>query len=1420
MNNQVNNIPDYLFEVSWEVCNKVGGIHTVISTKAPTLEKVLKGNHIFIGPDIIRHTSENSEFIEDRQMLKSWREKSAQEGLRVKVGHWNIIGKPIAILVDFSTLISQKDQILKLFWEKYKLDSLAGQWDYIEPALFGYAAGLVIESYIRYFLSRSHKIVAHFHEWMTGSGLLYLDYAAPQVATVFTTHATVLGRSIAGNGLSLYDNMDKFNPDIKAIEFNVVSKQSLEKLSAVNADCFTTVSDITSKECKAFLSKEIDLVTPNGFDNSFVPTGDEFKLERVEARIKFYEVAEALLTCEVPKDSIFIGMGGRYEFKNKGIDVFMNALGMLNNDEKLKKNILAFIMVPAGHHGPRKDVFHNLMEKDKDNENIIVLSNKHITHYLLDPENDPILRRAKELGLNNSETDKVKLFFIPCYLDGNDGIINKTYYQMLIGLDLTVFPSYYEPWGYTPLESLAFEVPTITTSLAGFGLWVNDYYKNEHPGIEIIYRNDSNDDFVTDTLIKQIKSFTEFENDKRDSIKKNAVDVSKIALWENLINHYYKAYHIALSKVDERIDKLLVQDRQEQLPYIEQIVAVNKPNWIRLMIQKNIPKKLEAIDEISKNYWWSWNHDALELFESIDPALWKESGYNAFLFLEKISFRKYQELEKNEVFLEKMKAVYEHFQNYMEKKKLQKGPKVAYFSMEFGIHSSLKIYSGGLGILAGDYLKESSDKNTDITGVGLLYRYGYFSQQISSTGMQIAVYDPQDFTKIPAIPVRDEKGNWLTVSIVFPGRDLFVRIWKIQVGRNNLYLMDTDFEENLPEDRSITHHLYGGNLENRLKQELLLGIGGIRVLQAIGLNPDVYHCNEGHAAFIGIERINTLIKNEKLSFAESLEVVRSTSLFTTHTPVPAGHDAFPENLLRTYIAHYPDRLKISWEQFIGLGKINFNNPNEKFSMSYLAANLSQEINGVSMLHGKVSRDIFKNMWPGYFPDALPIDYVTNGVHFPTWASADWANLCNMEMGKGFADRIYTNDCWDKVYDVADNKIWEIRQLQKKNLINYIRARLLEPDTMKYDNPKQIIEIREKLRENVLTIGFARRFATYKRAYLLFRNIERLSKIVNHPEKPVQFIFAGKAHPNDAAGQDMIKRIVEVSKRPEFIGKVIFLQNYDMELARNMVQGVDIWLNTPTRPLEASGTSGMKGVMNGVLHFSVLDGWWVEGYKPDAGWALPEEQSYENSDYQDELDVETIYNIIENEIIPAYYQRTKSGLPEKWVGYIKNSIAKVASKFTTHRMLTEYEDKFYFKLAERGKKIIADDFQLAKDLAAWKKKVSRNWEGIEIVSIKQFDVSKEPIVIGKKYTATVEIKLNGLSPEDIGVELVVAEPIDSENVAIKHTQEFEIKKIENSLVTYSLFVTPTEPGVIDVGIRVYAKNPDLPHRQDFCLVKWL
>jgi len=1407
--------PDYLFEVSWEVCNKVGGIYTVISTKAQTLVEEMGSNYLLIGPDVWRDAAVNPEFIEDKKIFKSWRDKAAEEGLRIKIGRWNIIGNPIAIIVDFATFINQKDSIFSKLWETYKLDSISGQWDYIEPALFGYAAGRVIESFTKFNLSIRDKVVAQFHEWMTGAGILYLNINTPQVATVFTTHATVLGRAIAGNNQALYGLFNEFIPDSKALEFNVVAKHSLEKNAALHADCFTTVSEITGKECARFLDKPIDTVTPNGFEDTFVPSCEKFDLSRKKARAKLIEVTEALTSLKVNDDAFMIAISGRYEFHNKGIDIFIDSLGQLNQSVELKRQIIAFILIPANHYGPRKDLLNKLKGQE-----YIPCDECILTHNLHYAEHDDILGRIHERGLSNIESHKISVIFVPSYLNGDDGIFNMTYYDLLIGFDLTVFPSYYEPWGYTPLESLAFHVPTLTTSLAGFGLWARSQYSNPGNGINIIERNDSNDIEVVTEIAKAILLITKLNEQQAREAKDQALEISKIALWKNLINYYYKAFDLALQKASLRSNIFTETEKIETLSIAEKIIVTNAPIWKRLLVQKNIPEKLRALEELSKNLWWSWNYDAIELFKSIDPDLWMQSEENPIVFFDTISYDRFLRLEKDKNFLKKLEFVYSRFVDYMQKP-MKQGPKVAYFSMEFGIHDSIKLYSGGLGILAGDYIKEASDAGCDIIAVSLLYRYGFFKQIISSYGDQIAQYESQKFSKTPAQPVRDEKGNWITVHIVFPGRTLNARIWCINVGRVPLYLLDTDIEDNIEQDRTITHHLYGGDWENRFKQELLLGIGGIRALDAVKANCDVYHCNEGHAAFIGIERLRKYIVDQNLTFAEALEIVRASQLFTTHTPVPAGHDAFDEDMIRTYIGHYPNRLKISWNQFMALGKSNPEDQSEKFSMSFLAANLSQEVNGVSKLHGKVSQNIFHELYKGYAPEELHIGYVTNGVHLPTWAAKPWMELYEEVFGKEFFINQTDKEYWKKIQEVPDTRIWKIRSHQRQLLLEYIKEHLKAAGIKRLENPKLIVEMSEKFNKHTLTIGFARRFATYKRAHLLFTDIERLSRLVNNPSMPVQFIFAGKAHPDDKAGQDLIKMITEISKRPEFLGKIIFLPNYEIKLAKVLVQGVDIWLNTPTRPLEASGTSGQKAVMNGVLHLSVLDGWWAEGYRESAGWSLPEENTYENTDYQNQLDAETLYNLIENEITPLFYFRDEEGLPTGWIKYIKNSIEKVASNFTMNRQLNDYENKYYSKLYARSISMRENDYQMAKNLAAWKKKVRRGWESIEVVSLNHPDLSREAITLGMSYKGEIVLDLNELSPEDIGIEIVIADLIGGENIPkVSYTHEFVLEKIQDRLAYYKIDITPKRPGVFDFGIRIFPKHPGLPHRQDFNYLRWI
>ena len=955
--------PDLLFEVSWEVCNKVGGIHTVISTKAQTVTRKFADRYVLLGPDL-SHEGVNPEFEEDPNLLKAWRQSLYNEGIRVRVGRWKIKGEPTVVLVDFSSLIPRKDEILKSLWESYHVDSISGQWDYIEPVLFGWAAGVVIASYVETFGTPTEKAVAHFHEWMTAAGGLYLRKHAPYIATVFTTHATVMGRCIAGNRLPLYNDLPKFNADELARQFNVTAKHSIEKMAAAYHDAFLTVSDITANECKYLLGREPDGVTPNGFENDFVWAGEEYYAKRDEARRAMISVAEACLGEKFTGDPLIVGTSGRYEFRNKGIDVFIESLKQLAASDRLRREVLAYITVPAGNRGPRLDLQAHLADPSKP---IDAGQYRHSTHYLENATWDPIVNALKNSNLTDPGS-KVKVIFVPTYLNKADGIFHKDYYELLVGMDITVFPSYYEPWGYTPLESVAFSIPTVTTTLAGFGIWVDK--QREHAGVEVIRRDDYNDKEVEAKIADTLLRFSLLDEKHVNEQHTSAYEISLTALWEHLFAAYEQAYSEAVESSIVRTNRAVLDGgtKTEQINFVRQQLFVEKPVWNRMMVDKTLPKRLHALEELSRN-------------------------------------------------------------------------------------------------------------------------------------------------------------------------------------------------------------------------------------------------------------------------------------------------------------------------------------------------LSQEVNGVSWLHGEVSKEILGNMWPGYFKNELHIGYVTNGVHFPTWIASSLRRLYARYFGDGFEGHVYDIPAWQKVHDIPDAELWEERMKLKNKLIKHIRRRYSDPRQVRLDSPRQMLQVIEGIKPDVLTIGFARRFATYKRAYLLFTNLDRLAAIVNNKERPVQFIFAGKAHPNDKPGQDLIRRIVEVAAMPQFVGKILFLQNYDMELARRMVQGVDVWLNTPTRPLEASGTSGEKCVMNGVLQFSVLDGWWVEGYKEGAGWMLPMERTFADQHYQDELDAEMIYNTIEEQIAPKYSARDTDGIPHERVSSVKRCVADIASNFTTNRMLTDYENRFYDKLAARKREMSAEAYRMAREIAAWKRKVS-------------------------------------------------------------------------------------------------------------------
>lgn len=1423
--------PDYLFEVSWEVCNKIGGIHTVISTKAPSLSNKLNDNYICIGPDVWKETHGNPEFLEDKYLFRSWHQQAESEGLHMRIGRWNIPGSPIAILVDFTPLFGEKDKLFTDMWLKFGLNSLSGQWDYIEPAMFGYAAGKVIESFYDYHLSSRDRLVAHFHEWMTGSGVLYLRDKVPQAATIFTTHATTLGRSMAGHGKPLYGKLSQIDPESKAEELGIPSKHSMEYLAAKHADSFTTVSVVTANECEKLLGKRPDMVTPNGFDLKFVPEHESFSEKRKIARQRLLEVARGLLNQPLPDNAMLVAHSGRYEFKNKGIDIFIDALGQLNKTGTINQPMLAFILVPGNQTGVRPEVVKRINEPDYENP----VSNEFITHKLVDESYDPIIQRVKNAGLRNRPEDKVKLIFIPAYLNGHDGAMNLHYYDTLIGFDFTVFPSYYEPWGYTPMESVAFRVPTITTTLAGFGQWVHENYQAHEAAAYLLERNDEDNHHATQALMAIMQQWasapgagqlTPESTDHNSLVHQNllegreqAAHIAQGVLWEQLIDRYMEAYSLAIEKVNER-QELFREKKTPSRVTVLPAVETMQPAWKKILVEINVPKELDLLTTLARNVWWTWNYQARDLFECINPKLWEKCQKNPIILLETLTIEQYDKLLNNQEFMDMYHEVSQMFQAYMAQADNKPRKQVAYFSMEYGLHESIKIYSGGLGVLAGDYLKQASDDNVNMIGVGLLYRYGYFSQSLSINGEQLATYHSHNFTYMSAVPVRDENDNWVKVSIALPGRNLYAKVWKIQVGRIPLYLLDADIPENTSIDRFITHQLYGGDWENRFKQEFLLGIGGIRLLEALGLQPDVYHLNEGHAAFAGLERLRVLVQEQKLTFSEAMEVVRGSSLFTTHTPVPAGHDAFSEDMLRTYMPHYADRLGVSWETFMGMGKVNPLNHDEHYSMSVLATKLSQEVNGVSRLHGKVSRDMFKDLYPGYFPQELHISHVTNGVHYGTWVAKEWQQLYAKQLGEDFSTNISRPAPWQKIYAVENAVIWNMRNEQRSKLVEYIRERLMSNLARRQETPRKIYQVIEAINPNALTIGFARRFATYKRAHLLFNDLERLSRIVNNPTKPVQFIYAGKAHPADHAGQDLIKHITEISRRKEFRGKIIFLEDYDMELGGALTRGVDVWLNTPTRPLEASGTSGEKAVLNGVMNFSVLDGWYAEGHVAEAGWALKEEKTFDNQALQDELDAATLYNTFENEIIPKFYKRNQEGIPVEWVRWIKNCIAKIAPHYANKRMLDDYFERFYNKLFERAEKLNANNFELARQMANWKYKVLRGWDSIVIDNMNLMNTSDKSLLLGESFKAEITLDLNEINHTDFGLEVVFVQKSFEGEEEVISVHPMERLSHENDLVTFGCEVPAQRTGVFRYAFRMYPKHENLPHRQDFPIVKWI
>ncbi len=841
----------------------------------------------------------------------------------------------------------------------------------------------------------------------------------------------------------------------------------------------------------------------------------------------------------------------------------------------------------------------------------------------------------------------------------------------------------------------------------------------------------------------------------------------------------------------------------------------------------SLPKTLEPLREIAFNLYWTWNHEAVELFRRIDRKLWEESQHNPIIMLGRTDQKRLVELSEDDGFLSHMNRVFASLMNYMgEKTWYQKNHKkeekqsIAYFSAEFGLTECLQIYSGGLGILSGDHLKSASDLGLPLVGVGLCYKEGYFQQYLTSDGWQQERYDMVDFYNQPMRLVTDKENVPLKIRLSFPGRELVFQVWKIQVGRVPLYLLDTNVPENSDEDKKITHTLYGGFVETRIQQEYLLGIGGFRALQAMGIDPLVCHMNEGHSAFLSLERINNMMINHNLSFTEAKDVGFFSNVFTTHTPVPAGIDIFPNELIEKYFGHYyRNELHIKDTDFYKLGTINGANDGG-FNMAHLAMNMAGYVNGVSKLHGSVS----KKMWASGFGDIpfdeIPIDYVTNGIHTHSHLSNEMQQLLIRYLGERFLQDPADKEIWKRVDEIPDEELWRTHERRRERLVAFARTRLQKQIIQRGGGTSEIAAAKEVLDASALTIGFARRFATYKRATLFLSDVERLAALLCNTNYPVQFIIAGKAHPRDEEGKRLIQEIVSISKEPHLRKRIVFIENYDMNVARYMVEGCDIWLNNPRRPLEASGTSGMKIIANGGLNLSVLDGWWDEAYSPEVGWRIGNGEEYDDLDYQDEVESRMIYESLEKEIIPLFYSRSENNLPRNWIATMKNSMKNLGPVYNTHRMVEEYFNNFYNRAYEKRILLSESEWKKAKEYSAWKNKVTANWDKIKFAGHTELSRNQD-LKIGTKYSIQAELELGELTPDDVEVQIYYGKVEDKLKV---DSNDFVVMKCSNAKNQGNIYKYKGEISCDDTGhfgftLRVLPKHPLMINQFELGLIKW-
>ncbi len=1311
-----------LYEVSWEVANKVGGIHTVLTGKVAQALSSFEGRYVCIGP----YLSHGRQYWTSQDTHSEWRTYFERKyGFAVHTGIWEVRAEKVPTwLIDFYPLVSRKDEIFRELWEEFGVDSLWSSWDYIEPAIFGYAAGMAIASFLDFYYEGDRlEVIAHFHEWLTGAGLLYLKQHKPSVATVFTTHATLVGRAAEGQSISE-------DPKVWASQRGLLAKYTLERAAWQKADAATTVSEVTGAEAAAYLGRTADVITPNGWEVPILS-------DRAEAKAFLRLLAQEWGLPEGQR-VLWLLHSGRPELMNKGTIDLLEAIRRYQAAPLAGMVLGLIVAMPVDVEAPEPSLSHRLW----------------ISHRLADPQGSRLLQLLQELA--SQPGDGVYYAYLPVYLEGSDGVVNVPYYDLLNVMSASAFPSRYEPWGYTPQESIGLGVPTVSSLQAGYGAWMKAHVR---PLPEALWLIDHAAGESAQQILGWLYRMMRVEPERWSRLRQEALTLATYTTWQRFGPFYLEAYDIALVKKRAR-------HRYHEIPKVSEVSA--EWRWGRAFFTPNLPSSLAFLNEIAYNLWWSWQASAQALFRAIDPTAW-DAHENPVWLLNHTPEHRWQQLRSDKAFMDLLSQVREAYEAYLAVPLQADKPTILYLCMEYGFMRALPLYAGGLGVLAGDYLKELSDQAYPAWAVGLLYRYGYFEQEITADGRQVEKRRPVRFSDLPLKPLKLADGRWVRLEVPL-GEDLvYLKVWQIEVGRLKLYLLDTDLEENSASLRGITHHLYPADREQRLLQELVLGLGAEFLARQVGLSYDLVHYNEGHPVFHFLARVETH-QAQGFSLEEAIELARARTLFTTHTPVPAGHDVFPPALLQRYVRRFvEERLDWEWEAFLEKGVMA--SRSEEFNLTAFGVWSAARVNAVSLLHAKVSQHLLRPLYPTYLAGEVPVVGVTNGVHAPTWQAPLW--------GKA-------------------RRLWETHLTLKKQLWAYLQGRL-RGSAWSENFLEAVQRFLEEDFMDALVLGFARRVATYKRHRLLLES-RRMAQLFE--KYPIRLLIAGKAHPADEAGKAALQALWQRMLEPPFIGRVLFVPNYDLTLARHMVQGVDAWLNLPVYGQEASGTSGMKALFNGIPHISIPDGWWAEVEAADAGgWTIPlsPDQAPER---RDPYEVLSLAALLEQEVWPAFSQRDAEGLPHLWIGRMQKARAYAAAHFGTDRMLGAYVNQLYVPLHRRALRLEADDYTGLRQRTQRAQRLQEGFECLKVRSLHLPPFREAAQPAGEPFLVEVHIEPTDIPPEERRAEIVFEKPNGT-------FFAFPLESLSDTCYQATLMLS--DPGVYHWALRFYPYDPFMQER---------